>query len=69
MSVPRFWREIESRYNLVGSHCKITNTYHYPKRSFNPEAGRESIGNMELDRGPSGTDRLRDVRTLLYSNN
>ena len=47
MSVPRFWREIESRYNLVGSHCKITNTYHYPKRSFDPEAGRESIGNME----------------------
>jgi uncharacterized OB-fold protein len=47
MSVPRFWRELDSRYNLVGSHCKITNTYHYPKRSFNPEAGRDSIGNME----------------------
>ena len=46
MSVPRFWRELESRYNLVGSYCKITKTYHYPKRSFNPEAGRESMGNM-----------------------
>ena len=47
MSVARFWRELDSRYNLVGSYCKITDTYHYPKRSFNPEAGRDSIGNME----------------------
>ena len=46
MSVPRFWREIDSRYNLVGSYCKITKTYQYPKRSFNPDAGRDSIGNM-----------------------
>lgn len=47
MSVPRFWRELDARYNLIGSHCKITDTYHYPRRSFNPKAGRESIGNME----------------------
>ena len=46
MSVPRFWRELDSRYNLVGSYCRITKTYHYPKRSFNPDAGRDSIGNM-----------------------
>ena len=46
MSVPRFWRELDSRYNLVGSYCKITKTYHYPKLSFNPDAGRDSIGNM-----------------------
>jgi len=47
MSVPRFWRELDARYNLVGSHCKITDTYHYPKRTFNPDAGRDSIGQME----------------------
>ena len=47
MSVPRFWRELDTRYNLIGSYCKITDTYHYPRRSFNPEAGRESIGSME----------------------
>ena len=47
MSVPRFWRELDTRYNLIGSYCKITETYHYPRRSFNPEAGRESIGSME----------------------
>ena len=46
MSVPRFWRELDSRYNLIGSYCKITKKYHYPKRSFNPDAGRDSIGNM-----------------------
>ena len=39
MSVPRFWRELDTRYNLIGSYCKITKTYHYPRRSFNPEAG------------------------------
>ena len=44
--MPRFWRELDSRYNLIGSYCKITKTYHYPKRSFNPDAGRDSIGNM-----------------------
>ena len=47
MSVPRFWRELDARYNLIGSYCKITKTYHYPRRSFNPEAGRESIDSME----------------------
>jgi len=47
MSVPRFWRELDTRYNLIGSYCKITKTYHYPRRSFNPEAGRESIGSMK----------------------
>jgi len=47
MSVPRFWRELDARYNLLGSHCKITDTYHYPRRTFNPKAGRESIGSME----------------------
>ena len=47
MSVPRFWRELDTRYNLIGSYCKITKTYHYPRRSFNPEAGRKSIGSMK----------------------
>ena len=57
MSVPRFWRELESRYNLVGSYCKITKTYHYPKRSFNPDAGRDSIGNM-VDYQFKGTGKI-----------
>ena len=57
MSVPRFWRELDSRYNLVGSYCKITKTYHYPKRSFNPDAGRDSIGNM-VDYQFKGTGKI-----------
>jgi len=57
MSVPRFWRELDSRYNLIGSYCKITKTYHYPKRSFNPDAGRDSIGNM-VDYQFKGTGKI-----------
>ena len=57
MSVPRFWRELESRYNLIGSYCKLTKTYHFPKRSFNPEAGRESIGSM-VDYQFKGTGKV-----------
>ena len=47
MSVPRFWRELDTRYNLIGSYSKLTKKYHFPKRSFDPDAGRESIGTME----------------------
>ena len=47
MSVPRFWRELDTRYNLIGSYCKLTKTYHFPRRAFDPEAGRESMGTME----------------------
>ena len=57
MSVPRFWRELDARYNLIGSYCKITKTYHSPKRSFNPKAGRESIGNM-VDYQFKGTGKI-----------
>ena len=45
MSVPRFWREQESRYNLIGSHCKTCGKYFYPVRNLCPECRRE--GDME----------------------
>ena len=47
MSVPRFWRELDSRYNLIGSYCKLTKRYHFPRRNFDPDIGRESIGTMK----------------------
>lgn len=47
MTVPRYWRENKSRYNLIGSYCKTTDTYHFPKRAIDPEAGRESLSSME----------------------
>lgn len=32
MSVPRFWREIQTRYNLKGSKCRICGTIYFPPR-------------------------------------
>jgi uncharacterized OB-fold protein len=37
----RFWREQESRYNLLGSHCKTCGKYFYPVRNLCPECRRE----------------------------
>lgn len=45
MTVPRFWREQQSRYNLVGSHCKTCGNYYYPVRNLCPECRRD--GDME----------------------
>lgn len=33
-SVPRFWRNLASRYNLEGTHCKECENYFYPPRNF-----------------------------------
>ena len=32
MSVPRFWRNLDSRYNLEGTHCTECGEYLYPPR-------------------------------------
>lgn len=32
MSVPRFWRNLGSRYNLEGTHCTECGEYYYPPR-------------------------------------
>lgn len=45
MTVPRFWREQQSRYNLVGSHCKTCDSYFYPIRNLCPDCRRH--GDME----------------------
>ena len=47
MAVPRFWRELPVRYNLIGSHCTHCNMYHYPPRSMCSGCHRESIGKLE----------------------
>ena len=41
MSVPRFWREIPARYNLIGTKCETCGTYHYPPRIFCPVCRRQ----------------------------
>ena len=47
MGVPRFWREMPVRYNLIGSHCTGCDMYHYPPRAMCSGCHRESLGKME----------------------
>ena len=47
MAVPRFWREMPVRYNLIGSHCTGCDMYHYPPRAMCSSCQRESFGKME----------------------
>ncbi|MCJ2531424.1 MAG: Zn-ribbon domain-containing OB-fold protein [Candidatus Thermoplasmatota archaeon] len=47
MAIPRFWREIQSRYNLVGTRCGNCGTLDFPPRDVCPKCGRKSVGKME----------------------
>jgi len=40
MSVPRFWRKIPQRYNLIGTQCTSCSRTFYPPRSFCPDCRR-----------------------------
>ena len=40
MSVPRFWRKIPQRYNLIGTQCTTCGQYFYPPRSLCPKCRR-----------------------------
>ena len=41
-SIPRFWRNIKSRYNLVGTKCLNCNQVYFPPRNLCPKCRRES---------------------------
>ncbi len=43
--LPRFWRKIKYRYNLIGSKCKNCETLYYPPRNICPKCRRR--GEME----------------------
>ncbi|MGB0652880.1 MAG: Zn-ribbon domain-containing OB-fold protein [Thermoplasmatota archaeon] len=47
MSVPRFWREIPQRYNLLASRCGACGRMDFPPRMVCPDCRRESVGKME----------------------
>ncbi len=47
MTVPRIWREISKRYNLIGSICKKCNRKYFPERDICPACRRESAYQME----------------------
>jgi uncharacterized OB-fold protein len=46
-SVPRFWREIPQRYNLVGNKCEECGLIFFPPRESCPECRRKSYGRMK----------------------
>ena len=47
MTVARFWRENESRYNLIGTKCGNCERLYFPPRSVCPVCHRKSLGKME----------------------
>ena len=47
MTIPRFWREIEHRYRLVGTKCPSCGRVYFPPRDVCPYCHRASVGKME----------------------
>jgi uncharacterized protein len=45
-NVPRFWREIPQRYNLIGNKCESCNKVYFPPREACPYCRRKSMGKM-----------------------
>lgn len=41
MSVPRYWRKQQNRYNLKGNKCETCGRYFFPPRAFCPECRRD----------------------------
>ncbi|RJS68299.1 Zn-ribbon domain-containing OB-fold protein [ANME-2 cluster archaeon] len=41
MGVPRFWRHISSRYNLIGTRCNTCGKYYFPPRTMCPNCRRD----------------------------
>jgi uncharacterized OB-fold protein len=46
-AVPRFWREIPQRYNLIGNKCEVCDRVYFPPRESCPYCRRKSIGKMK----------------------
>jgi len=46
-AVPRFWREIPQRYNLIGNRCESCKTVYFPPMEACPKCRRKSLGKMK----------------------
>ena len=46
MTIPRFWREIPVRYNIVGSKCPRCSTVFFPPKEICKRCRRVSIDQM-----------------------
>lgn len=44
---PRYWRENQSRYNMIGAKCANCGRTYFPSRTMCPDCGRKSIGKMD----------------------
>lgn len=47
MAIPRFWREIPSRYNLIGTECGNCGKRDFPPRIICTRCHRKSVGKMK----------------------
>lgn len=45
--VPRYWREIPQRYNLMGNECGVCNKVFFPPKVSCPICRRKSLGQMK----------------------
>ncbi len=52
--LPRFWRKIKYRYNLIGTKCENCGRIYYPPRNLCPECRRRSKM-KEIELGDEGT--------------
>ena len=46
-AVPRFWREIPQRYNLISNQCGSCKKIYFPPRESCPYCRRKSMGKMK----------------------
>ncbi|AKG90836.1 putative nucleic-acid-binding protein containing a Zn-ribbon [Geoglobus ahangari] len=51
--LPRFWRKIKYRYNLIGTKCENCGRTFYPPRNLCPECRRKS-SIVEVELGDTG---------------
>jgi len=48
--VPRIWRRIRYRYNVIASYCESCGSYYYPQREICPKCRRKGIvKEVEID--------------------
>lgn len=47
MAIPRFWREIDARYNLKGLECGNCGEVVFPQRSLCPKCRHLSVGKLK----------------------
>ena len=47
MPEARFWREMQSRYNMIGRKCRNCEKVYFPPRDLCPKCRRASMGKMD----------------------